>query len=200
MEVVRRDSLPFIVSTNGKIQEGLHSNVFALGEDWVVKEINPFFKRGKWQEKLYQDFKLLTRYLGIFIPDTSLIQCSEDEKTNNLLIVQKRIEGNPLRNFSWGELKDNDVIIRNLLTLGASVEQMYKETRMTPDLHGGTKNILRQYDFHYSNNIMIDKHDQVWWIDIDRLGPFWSPNWIGGRVHMAMMMRSFKLFLQKLQN
>ncbi len=198
-ETIRKDCLPFYHVPDGKIEEGLHSDIYGLDDNWVIKKIKPFWKKGDWKERLTQDFSLLDRYLNPFIPSTTFIECSEDGLTNTLLIVQKRIIGRPLRVLSWDELVHNRTVVEGLIEFGDCVEQMYKETGMTPDLHGGTRNILRQYDFKYSNNLLIDKTAQIWWTDIDRLGPLWSPNWIGGKIHMALMMRSLSRFIYELQ-
>lgn len=198
-EIVRIDFLPFSVNTDGKLEEGLHSDILSLGSEWVIKKIRPIWQRGNWQERLTQDFQLLDDYLDKFIPSTTLIICSEDGKTKNLLIAQRRVEGRRLRNLSWEEVLNNGRVVQNLIELGECVKQMYESTGMTPDLHGGTKNFLRQYDFKYSNNLLVTAEGQVWWTDVDRLGPLWSPNWIGGKVHMALMMRGFSRFIHQLQ-
>ncbi|MDD5415999.1 MAG: hypothetical protein PHE48_03300 [Candidatus Daviesbacteria bacterium] len=198
-ETCRNDYFPFYRVPDGKIAKGLHSDVFSLDDQWVVKRIKSVWQRKGWEERLIGDLKLLDHYLGPFIPSTTLVICSEDDKTKTLLTVQRRIYGKPLRDLSWEELLNNNQAVENLLELEQRIKQMYKETGKTPDLHGGTRNFLRQYDFKYSNNLLITTEGQVWWTDVDRLGPLWSPNWIGGKIHMALMMRSFSTFIHKLQ-
>ena len=195
----RQNFYPFSQTPGDKLGNGLHSDVFSLGNEWVVKRIKPLWRRGNWQQRLVNDFKLLEHHLGPFIPTTGVVICSENSITPpTLLIVQKRVQGNTLKQLSWQEITANTTTVEQLEDLGSRIQKMYEQTRMTPDLHGDIKNILRYFDFKHSNNLFITQEGQVLWTDIERLGPLWSPNWIGGKIHMALMIKSFDTFLNKL--
>lgn len=212
---VKTDHQPFHQPIGRQIGNGLHCDVFEIGRnehptDWVVKRVRPFWQKegrfdwqrilvGDWRERFIQGFRKIQQYCGYFMPPTYILEGVNETGEADLLMVQKRVEGRTLKEYSWEELKAKPQVLAQLDGLTAAIFRMHKETGRIPDIHGEPQlNPRAQYNMKENDGIVIDKQDRVWLRDVETLGPFWQPTWFGGRWHIAWHIGSLRRFRKNL--
>lgn len=198
-ETKRTDAQPFREPIGARIGGGLHGVVKELGQDWVAKRLLPLWQLGDWRQRLKEDFYLINEFLGEFIPPTYFVEGMDDRNVRNLLIVQRRVDGRPIEKISHEELLANPRAITELDAFTRKVIEMYDWTGRIPDLHGGGNfDLSKQYEIKETDNILVEQSGRTWLIDTGLLGPLFSPNWVVGKQHIRLHVRSVHRFRQRL--
>lgn len=205
------DYQPFRQPIGTQIGNGLHCDVFEIGSneyvmDWVVKKVRPPWRNPIWQKIFGEDwtdrfvngYKTIEKYCGYFIPPTSIIEGVNEAGEEDLLMVQKRVEGRTLRQYSYHELLAKPAVVTQLDELTRAILRMHKETGRIPDIHGEPQfHPLKQYNMKENDGIIIDKEDKIWLRDVETLGPLWQPRF-GGKRHIAWHVGSLHRFRKNL--
>ena len=149
---------PFANKSVEKIGEGAVSRVLKYDDNWVIKEVTQSGDvntlRALRQNK--EDYELLRTRLDKFIPETNFIRGSNTEGKPTNYIVQRRVNGMPIKKLGNKELKDPQVR-SNLKLLLQQCLSMWKETGRLPDLLGNSMAVF--LGPRYTPNILIE--DQV---------------------------------------
>ncbi|GEM_PF-3286926 len=201
-----RNSQPFRQPIGAQIGNGLHCDVFEIGDEerptnWVVKRVRPFWQRitvGN-SERFIEGYNVIQKYCGYFIPPTSIIEGVNEAGDPDLLMVQKKTGGRALRQYSYEELKAKPSVVNQLDGLTRAILRMHRATGRIPDIHGEPHlNPRTQYNMKENDGIVIDEQDRVWLRDVETLGPLWQPTWFGGKAHIALHIRSLHSFRKNL--
>lgn len=197
-EVLRqRDFTPFRVPIGQRLAQGIHSEVRELGDSWVVKRVLPFWQRSGWRDKWVQDYTLLRDFLRSFIPPTGFVEGMNEQGKRTLLLIQKRVDGRSLRSLSYEELLGNTSVLEQLNEFTIEALQLHQLAKRIPDLHG-SPDFFRQYDVKETENVVVEPSGKVWLVDVDMIGPLWSPNWQIGRWHILNHVAAIHRFRKRL--
>lgn len=161
---------PFAEQPGAEIERGYEFRVLRHQEGWVVKEgIHPTentFERLK-QDK--QDYDLMRRHIGKFLPETQHLRGHNAEGKPCNIIRQREIKGRPLFELTEEELMQDEVRLQ-LIELFEGCSRMWDGAGQIPDLCGPWKSWLstfkEAYDPRYARNIMVEEgSNKVWLVD-----------------------------------
>lgn len=168
----RIDRQPFKEVIGERLGEGKHSVVYALGTDWVVKELKSPDRQFDKEKVVVSSYKLLYSYLESFIPPTYFVRGENQDNQNRLFVVQKKIEGRSLKHVPWKELQNKPDVVEQLLQLTSASLQLYQAIGISPELTAFT--IWKPFvlDMKASSNVLIDTDNKVWMVDTELIGGY----------------------------
>ncbi len=142
------------------ITKGAHYEVRGYGRNKIVKiplsqtaeDINLLQTR--------KNHLLLKRYLGSLLPQTKFASSG--------VVIQERIEGRPLKEISWKEIKKSKELSKDLLKLVEGIIKLREETGKLVEIFGKKRFWWRSHPKN-TDNIIIDQSNKPFLVDFELL-------------------------------
>lgn len=110
---------------------------------------------------------LARKYLDRFMPQTHRLIGHGVRNKPSALVYQQRIEGKPLRQVPFRDIRDNAPLLQNLNEFCDAILQMHQEMGQVPDLAGSLPRVDWLTNlFWHSRHVFLDSEtNRVWLVD-----------------------------------
>lgn len=149
------------------IAKGAHYEVREYGKEKVVKI--PLFRASRYTGPLQTEerYSVLKPYLDAYLPQTKFIHKKEYKQP---LVIQEKIEGRPLQDIKWEEIKKSKALSKNLLRLVKGIIKLEKETNKIVEIFREGRLWWKAHPKD-TDNIIVDKKGKPFLVDVFLIDP-----------------------------